>query len=317
MSSLYSGSDQNQVNRFSNYEWKRASDIYENPVIFSDGITPQDVCQGEIGDCYFLCTLSAMAEVPERIIERFISKEVNSAGAYKVDFYVNGIETPVIVDDWLPTKYGKPAFGSSNEEELWVCILEKAWAKLHGSYELTEGGLPTMAASHLCGVPSYDVEHKDVAEDIDNFWAKLQAADSHNFTIMSASHGQGEEESELGIISGHAYSLISVHIIESDDTEVRLIKMRNPWGSGEWKGDWCDSSDLWTDELRDEVDCKEEDDGIFHISVEDYVSQFQSTSFCVEYNLSKYTHSVTEIDLSDDERVCRTFELYNEIDCSQ
>lgn len=118
-----------------------------------------------------------MGEVPTRIYERFISEEVNAAGCYLVDFYVNGVETPIIVDDWLPTKYGKPAFGSSKTGELWVCILEKAWAKLHGSYELTEGGLPTMASTHLCGVPSYDIEHEDARGDVDDFWIKLKKAD--------------------------------------------------------------------------------------------------------------------------------------------
>jgi len=127
-----------------------------------------------------------MSEVPKRITERFISSEANSAGVYLVDFYVNGIETPIIIDDWLPTKFGKPAFGSSKKNELWVCLLEKAWAKLHGSYELTEGGLPTMASTHLCGVPSYDVEHEDIMGDVESFWLKLKSADKQNFTIMSA-----------------------------------------------------------------------------------------------------------------------------------
>lgn len=111
-----------------------------------------------------------MAEVPTRIYERFISTEINTAGCYLVVFYINGIETFVMIDDWLPTKFGKPAFGCSKKDELWVSLLEKAWAKLHGSYGLTEGGLPTMASSHLCGVPSFDVEHSDIKKDVDTFW---------------------------------------------------------------------------------------------------------------------------------------------------
>jgi len=31
---------------------------------------------------------------------------------------------------------------------------------------------------------------------------------------------------------------------------VRLCVMRNPWGQGEWKGEWSDNSPLWTPELR-------------------------------------------------------------------
>jgi calpain-15 len=103
-------------------------------------------------------------------MELFDIKEVNKAGIYMVTLYINGIETPVLIDDYLPTKYGKPAFASSNDNELWVILLEKAWAKLHGSYALTQAGLPTFASIHLSGVPSYDVEHKDIADEIDDFW---------------------------------------------------------------------------------------------------------------------------------------------------
>lgn len=26
----------------------------------------------------------------------------------------------------------------------------------------------------------------------------------------------------------------------------KLVKLRNPWGKGEWKGDWSDESYKWT-----------------------------------------------------------------------
>ena len=59
-------------------------------------------------------------------------------------FFVNGIETPVIVDDFLPVKkfaVNKPAFGTSSESgELWISLLEKGWAKLYGSYARIVGG---------------------------------------------------------------------------------------------------------------------------------------------------------------------------------
>jgi hypothetical protein len=50
-----------------------------------------------------------------------------------------------------------------------------------------------------------------------------------------------------GIVSGHAYSLISVH--EAEGPVPRLVKIRNPWGKGEWKGDYSDNSPLWNPAL--------------------------------------------------------------------
>lgn len=44
----------------------------------------------------------------------FYTKQINSAGCYLVYFYVNGIKTPVIVDDYFPVnEYGTVAFASS------------------------------------------------------------------------------------------------------------------------------------------------------------------------------------------------------------
>lgn len=70
----------------------------------------------------------------------------------------------------------------------------------------------------------------------------------------------------MGLISDHAYAVISLHEVDTDLGIVQLIKMRNPWGHKEWMGDWSDSSDLWTPQLRKQLNMKVEDDGVFFIS---------------------------------------------------
>ena len=57
--------------------WQRATDIYRGVTVFGNRIDPSDVRQGELGTCYFLATLSAMAENPERVKARFYTQEVN------------------------------------------------------------------------------------------------------------------------------------------------------------------------------------------------------------------------------------------------
>ena len=198
-----------------------------------------------LGNCYFLAVLSSLAEFEDRVQAMFVTKEVNAAGIYMVRFFINGNETPVIVDDFLPVKAnGQPAFATCRDGELWVSLLEKAWAKLHGTYARTEAGLPCFAASHVMGVPSESFSHAAI-ESIDDFFDMLKSADARNFTMMAASHGQGENRNDEGVISGHAYSLISIHEFQLKGKEVNLLKLRNPWGSGEWQGDWSDRSPLW------------------------------------------------------------------------
>ena len=102
-----------------------------------------------------------MAEFPEQVMALVETKQVNSAGIYLLKFYINGIETPVIVDDYLPVNEGTsdPAFAYSREDELWVSLLEKGWAKLHGTYARIEAGLPCFASAHLSGAPAETVMH--------------------------------------------------------------------------------------------------------------------------------------------------------------
>lgn len=163
--SLCTNGSNAQFNKCKAYEWKRLSEMYPDGDVFKDGTEPGDIKQGELGDCYYLCTLASMAEVPERVYDRFITQEKNDAGIYLVTLFVNGVETPVILDDWIPTKYDQPAFAKAAGDEFWVCLLEKAWAKVHGCYTVMEGGFPLMASLHLQGVPGYELQHADYKEE--------------------------------------------------------------------------------------------------------------------------------------------------------
>lgn len=44
-----------------------------------------------------------------------------------------------------------------------------------------------------------------------------------------------------------------------------LVKIRNPWNEGEWKGKWCDGSQEWYDELRIRLNHEDKADGLFWI----------------------------------------------------
>lgn len=45
-----------------------------------------------------------------------------------------GIWEEVIIDDKIPCRGRTPLYSRGNGNELWVLLLEKAWAKLYGSY---------------------------------------------------------------------------------------------------------------------------------------------------------------------------------------
>lgn len=49
----------------------------------------------------------------------------------------------------------------------------------------------------------------------------------------------------------------------------RLVRLRNPWGHYSWRGDWSDSSPLWTPELREQLIPHGADEGVFWMSFQD------------------------------------------------
>jgi calpain-15 len=76
----------------------------------------------------------------------FNTDEVSKTGIYAVNLYINGEFKMVEIDDFFPCREEKPGkFESAfsipyKNKVLWVLILEKAWAKVKGSYDLTHGG---------------------------------------------------------------------------------------------------------------------------------------------------------------------------------
>ena len=46
----------------------------------------------------------------------------------------------VAVDDWVPGQGGAWYSHFEDEDDAWPLILEKSYAKIHGSYKIIEGG---------------------------------------------------------------------------------------------------------------------------------------------------------------------------------
>lgn len=95
---------------------------------------PQSLRQGKLGDCYFLSSLAALAERPDRIFNVFLTNELNAEKRFSVKVLFKGRWQVVDIDDYFPFLKDKPVFSRSNNRELWVMILEKVWAKIYGSY---------------------------------------------------------------------------------------------------------------------------------------------------------------------------------------
>ena len=96
-----------------------------NPEFIKGKVEPADIIQGELGDCYFLSALSALAEQGFRIKNLFPSLEISPNGIYMARILHNGEYQEVVIDDYFPVNennksfFAKPAGGT----EIWVMVL--------------------------------------------------------------------------------------------------------------------------------------------------------------------------------------------------
>jgi len=148
-------------------EWVHAERLCKaghRPQFVDDGVASSDCVQGTLGDCWLISAMSVLATRDELLIggrrgmeldpDMIVGKEIaallsngvyppifhrfRAIGLYVIRIFKDFQWIYVIVDDRIPvlSKTGVPVFGRClNSHELWVPIIEKAYAKMHGCYE--------------------------------------------------------------------------------------------------------------------------------------------------------------------------------------
>jgi len=249
--------------------------------MFVDKPNPRDIKQGYLGDCYFLAGIAALAERPDRIFSLFLTMDINEVKYYSVKILYKGKWMTIDMDEYVPYLHNSPAFTKSVDKEVWVVILEKAWAKLYTSYKRIEAGYPEEPLHDLTGAPIKQIYTRKGGADKEEEWRYLLKASQLEYSMVCSSNpGSDSDSSQSGVVQGHAYTLLKVDILNFQGQQIRLVQLRNPWGKGEFKGAWSDYDQNWN-----YVDPQEKqrigfhpdkDDGIFFIPFDNFWDEFRA-----------------------------------------
>ena len=90
--------------------------------------------------------------------------------------------------------------------------------------------------------------------------------------IQATTKEEMEARTAVGLVKGHAYSILHVGNYKTREKEYRLVCLKNPWSDDtEWKGDFSDYSDRWDREQSNDHDRA---DGKLYMKIEDFVKYF-------------------------------------------
>merc|ERR1712007_33005 len=175
----------------------------------------------------------------------------------------------------------------------------KCYSQKHphtGEYE------PMVNAPHECGQHLFDCSWPEAGGGGDGQLNPLQlfehmcAWDDSHYLMCAGTHHGSDEEDRDGIADGHAYTIMRCHAFRAHNgDEVDLVKMRNPWGRGEFKsGKWIDiqMGAGWSHypEIKKACNPLSGDDGVFWLSKEEFFEYYPTIYLCA-HSMKKFVNS--------------------------
>ncbi|NXI00835.1 CAN14 protein, partial [Pachycephala philippinensis] len=277
-----------------NLQWKRPHALHKSPVFYSANRKQLDLCQGLVENCWFLAALEALTfhqDILAAVVPQNQSFERKYAGIFHFRFWHFGEWVDVVVDDRLPVnEAGELLFVSSVYKNVfWGALLEKAYAKLYGSYEDLQIGQVSEALVDFTGGVNTRIKLAEAPPYLWNILTRatysrsLMGCQTHvYFPSVSLSCIQTAKVLKNGLVAGHAYTVTGIRKVTCQYGPENLVRLRNPWGKIEWKGDWSDSSSKW--ELLSPKEKillrKKKEDGEFWMSLQDFKIHFVDLVIC-------------------------------------
>ncbi|XP_033104108.1 calpain-7-like [Anneissia japonica] len=286
--------------------WVRIEDISSDPHMILT-ISSFSIKQTIVQDCSFVASMAISANYERRFKKKLISNIVypqnkegqpvyNPCGKYMVILHINGVKRKVIIDDFLPEdRHGSLLCSfSSNRNEFWVSIMEKAYMKVMGGYDFP-GSNSNIDLHALTGwIPERVAIRLDSAEfNKDEVFKKMISRFHVGNVLITVATGvmSDVDADRAGLVPTHAYALLDIREIKGK----KLIQLKNPWSHLRWKGHYSEfDEEQWTPELQkalnfDPKNAQQFDNGVFWIDY-DSLCHFYDVIY-MNWNPSLFAHT--------------------------
>jgi len=231
------------------------------PFVRGDGdrccIDPNDITQGFLGDCWMLASLGALALTSPGTIANAIRD--NGDGTYDVTLYrkqgsqdrPSFVPEVIRVDNLFPALrwpfYMMPGndtaplyartgdSGLDGTAELWVMVIEKAFAQRDAGYPTVHGGLGYDALEVMTGRPSTGVNPRTVSRA--RLASLLNSLHGSGYAITAGTLTDDELSSApaetRGLFAGPGQTLVTEHeyFVRDYDAAAETLVMGNPHGA--------------------------------------------------------------------------------------
>mmetsp|Transcript_623 Transcript_623/g.1378 ORF Transcript_623/g.1378 Transcript_623/m.1378 type:complete len:390 (-) Transcript_623:203-1372(-) len=195
----------------------------------------------------------------------------------------------IVVDDRLPIdSMGRLENCQFSKNKVWPCLLEKAFAKVCGSYADTSYVKLADALVMLTGQSTFQVDLTELfPKEKRQLWKDLSEYQRSGILMTAAIYdlspsffGDTGSTTSTGLQRNHAYTVLETMSIILDLTGevLSLVKLRDPHGRTNYTGPWCPRCPRWTPTLKQKIHGS--DRGVFCMTWQDFLATFHEINIC-------------------------------------
>ena len=276
----------NEIKKYINIEeieWKRASEIFIKPTIFSsNNLHINNMKKSKIVTKYFQTTISSLINFPGLIEQIFLTKEYNEeTSLIKMILFIDGEFQIIFLDDYFPVikNTNIPYFTLNDNNDLWILLLEKAYAKINGCYGNIIFGWPDNLFKTLTGFSTEFLIHSNCS--IENLWNVVFNVYQNKGLIVTFSKSNDDVE-----LKGYSKNcgFVILYCLEIDNKKLCVIKNCFIEDDYIFKGEFSIENDFWTNENKNKIDNMNSinlnDKSLIWITIEDLHKYFLRTDIC-------------------------------------